>query len=910
MPFNRAHSLTLLTLTTALGAAPAFAETDQRLWNCNLTPTDEWECDVNEALMEGSDELDQRPSPGSQVDTDKHVDTRASQPEPSPSVPATTPASTEATADASAPEESVANAAPKTGQAPPQAQTGSAQWDCNAEGERWACASQPVAANRTPKPGDVDSTALAQTGAQPWAHLDWYLWSPGEAGYGGTCSGRYIEPELNLIEANTPTEQQTIFLDALRSTTILGGTTQLEGGINVRQGGRLLSSDSAEYDPESRQASLFGQVRYREQGMLMVADQADADLNAGNASFTNAQYVMHDRHMRGSAERIARHGDSRVTLDNGMITFCDPGSNAWSIAAQKLELHTQEGYGEAYHARLEVADIPILYLPYFYFPIDDTRRTGFLYPSLGYSSSDGLDIATPYYFNLAPNYDDTLTPRYIEERGLVLENEFRYMNRWSMNRLATAYIADDNDYGDERWALGVYHDGNPFRNWYSSIDYSRTSDRKYLDDLGTTNLEIPNADDLSQRGEIRYQRPSWQFIGRVHQYQTTDNGVEPYERVPQLLVQGEQIVAGQDTRAAYLAEYAYFDRDNTTLTGIDKIVGSRVHLRPSLRTKWERTWGYIKPRLTYWHSQYDLNNQPAGWANDPSVGVAVASLDTGLELERSYGALTQTLEPRLKLISAGEESQTELPNFDSARLDFDYSNLFHETGYSGNDSIAGTRQATLGLASGFYAEDGIEQGRIAMAQAHYFQDRDPNNGLRPGDRDGTETRSNIALLARWNLTPALRLAHDSEIDDNSPELLQQNYRLTYQPDDQRLLYFSYRDNSGSQFDDPWDEVRQTDVAFMWPLSPAWRMIGRWQEDLLRDENLETLLGLEYQSCCWKTRVTARHWVTDTDDVNTMETDTGLFVQFVLRGLGSFGQDGGRKFLEEITGNNEDAHETF
>ncbi|MBV1787327.1 LPS assembly protein LptD [Marinobacterium sp. D7] len=915
MPFNRAHSFKLvLAIAAAISATQVMAEDDQRLWNCNLNSAGEWDCEVNEQLMRET----QQPSRSTQPQTNPVSETAPSRDAEQP-----TPAET---AEVQPAPEAIAVSATPIVQARTEEQSGQAvdkaeqvvqsdnlaannQFECSALNGQWQC--QQNSRYQAATAAGMGTPAVVRSVPQLYTDLDWYTYSPGEAAYGGACPGEYREPDMDLNRAMSQSEQQTIFLEALRSSTVLGGVTQLEGGINMRQGGRLLSSDQAEYDPEARRATLNGNVRYREQGLLLIADSAEADLTEGNAGFHNAEYVMHQEHMRGEAQRIERFGDARVEMTEGRITFCEPGNNTWAIAADSLEIHTDEGYGEAYNATFEVADVPVLYLPYFYFPINDNRRSGFLYPKLGYSDSDGLDIATPYYFNLAPNYDDTFTPRIVSERGLVLENEFRYMNRWSMNTLSTAYIADDDKYGDSRWALGATHMGNPAERWFSKIDYRRISDDDYLDDLDTTNLEIANQDDLDQIGELRYQADTWQFVGRVHQYQTTDEDLEPYERVPQLQFSGRELALEQHLALDYLADVTAFDRNNGELTGRERITGTRAHLRPSLSYRWERPWAYLEPRATYWYSRYDLNDQPSGWNANPSLSTPILSLDSGLKFEREYSnALTQTLEPRIKLISAGKEDQAELPDFDSSRLEFSYYNLFHETGYSGNDNVAGTDQVTLGLSSGFYSALGIEQARLAIAQAYYFDDRDPASGLRPGDVDGTEDRSNLALLANWNITPSLQFRHDSELDEQDFELVRQNYRLTYQPDDIRLVYLSYRDNSGSRFDDPTEEIRQTDFAVRWPLAPTWNIIGRWQEDLLRSENLETLLGVEYVSCCWKVRLTGRKWVTDNDNSNNGDTDKGIFLQFVLRGLGSFGQDGGRGFLEDITGEKEDAHETF
>ena len=897
MPFDRSSSFKLmLAIAAALSATQAHADNDQQLWNCSLNASGEWDCDI-----------DARPlsRPSSTSATAKDTADRA----PTPTTPSAT-------------------SAPVTDPVPDERARGSATDSQNSAATDGASQPDPSTDTassqaRVTATGTAASQDQAPQVTLPYLHLDWYTYAPGDEGYNGVCSGEYREPDLNLMQANTPAEQQTIFLEALHSSTVLGGITQLEGGINMRQGGRLLSSDQAEYDPNKQLAALSGNVSYREQGLLLRADTATADLSQSNADFNNAEFVLHPQHLRGEAAQLARVGEERFVMDDGRVTFCEPGNSDWAISADELEIHTDEGYGEARHMTFEVADVPVLYLPYFYFPIDDRRRSGFLYPSLSYSDSDGYDIATPYYFNLAPNYDDTFTPRYVSERGMVLENEFRYLNDWSMNTLSTAYMPDDDLYGDSRWALGIEHNGNPYGRWYTRIDYQRISDDDYLDDLDTTNLDLANEDDLDQIAEVRYQADNWQFTGRVHQYQTIDDGTEPYESVPQLLFTGNETALDGDVRFNYQAEYTYFDRDNEDLTGSSKTVGGRLHLRPSISYSWERPWAWAKPSVTYWHSRYNLNDQPDSWSSSEDLSVPIFSVDSGLRMEREYGnGLVQTLEPRLKLISAASEDQSEIPDFDSSRLSFNYYNLFSDTGYSGNDRIAGTNQATLGLSSSFYNDSGIQQAQIAMAQAYYFEDRDEDTGLRPGDEDGTESRSKIALLASWNISPALTFTHDSAMDDEDMELVQQNYSLKYQPDDSRLLYLSYRDNTGFDYededdddDDYIDQVRQADLGFRWPLSPAWGIVGRWRQAMDYDVNLESLLGVEYSSCCWKIRLTGRQWIDDIDDTDDLddgdyERDEGIFLEFVLRGLGSFGQSGGREFLEDITGKEEDAHENF
>ena len=967
MPFNtRAAFKLTLAIAAAISTQGVQAqENAERLWSCNLTPSGEWDCEVNEELMQQEEHT---PAPQADTNTAASAPQEASDTTPveiesreaQAAAPATDPAATTAPATADTGDRATDPDAPPSIQWPepatastspampaPRAETeGTGGWQCTAAGEEWDCSRTEGAASPAQ---EVASATHVMTGqpewrceaaGQEWAcqqvtpqvqvrstassaatpvgqqELDWYAYAPGEAP--GVCTGRYIEPRINFLDDDRPLEQQPVYVNALTSTSRLGGTTQLEGGIEIQRGGRLITSNRGEFDQSTRNARLFGQVRYREQGLLLLGDQAEADMNSGDTRIINAHYVMHQQHMRGSADSITRYGDRRLQLDAGAITFCEPGSDAWQIAAKSIELNPETGRGVARGATFDVAGIPILYTPYLSFPIDDRRQSGFLYPSIGYSESDGVDISIPYYFNLAENYDDTLTPRYIGERGLLLENEFRYMNRWSHNTLSTAWMSDDNRYGDDRWLFGFEHQGTPYENLYSQIDFTRVSDYDYFEDLGTS-LDIQRDDHLDQLFQLTYRQQNWNLTLRSQSYQTLD-GTTPYERVPQLLLTGSQNRIGGLFNLNYQAEYTRFERDLDSIysptSDFSATVGDRLHLRPRLSYSLDRPWGFLRPAVTLWHSSYDLENERNdAYAESHSINATLFSLDSGLVLERNFDladtAYTQTLEPRLFLLhtSTDEQPNDEIPKFDSSQLDFSYYNLFSETGWAGNDRVADTSQATLGLSSALYNEQGVEKMRLAVAQAQYFADREYAG--RPGDdADGsTAGSSNLATLANWNITPNLRFTHDGEVDRDSYKFLEHNYKLSYLPDDQRLLYISYRDSIDK---DPDDGVKQLDMAFRWPLSRHWTGYGRWQHDLDNSENLETLLGVEYSSCCWKVRLTGRSWVVDPDtvDEDQFETDTALFLQFVFRGLGAFGQSGGREFLEEITGYDEDENGTF
>lgn len=949
MPFKK-HSAYRLSLAVAaiLCAPMVAAQTDERLWVCNLLPNGEWDCEVNELLMDAQGTPQPAlTSPSSSATTRPATPAAAAPvataPEPVTADAQVVPVSSEPAAEvqtfaiepptdfSGVPATPAADTSqvstdtqPHTAVSSTRARTANA-WECTAGFDgNWSCA-----------PGNAQAVSVAQLGRfntpiagasgvllnNPYAYLDWYPHTGTEP---MLCKGRYVEPEIAYLQSELADGEQPIYAEAdLSSADLQSGLARLTGGVKIQQGSRLFTSRYGEVDNSARTAFLEGDVTFREPGVLLVGQRAETDFNAGVSSFYSAEYVMHYEHLRGSAATITRYDDQRVRLESGAITYCEPGNNDWSIASGEITLHPDKGYGVAKHATFRVADVPVFYMPWFRFPIDDRRQSGFLYPSVGASKSDGFDFSIPYYFNIAPNLDDTLTVRYIEKRGLLLENELRYMNSWSHNELSLAYLSGDDRKDDEnRWLTGFKHSGSPAESWTSRIDYTRVSDNDYFADLGTS-LEVQRTDHLDQRGQLRYQGDGWNFLANLHQYQTiNDNLSSPYQRTPQLLLTGNERL-NRRASVDYQAEYVRFERDRkdffTNTSDIRRTDAQRVHLRPTFSHRNSRPWGYMNGALTLWHSSYDFDFPDGADSSDipSSVTAGIASLDSGLYFDRDFSfsgqSYSQSLEPRLMLLHVEKDNEqptlSQFRYFDSSQLSFSYNNLFDRYGWSGNDRVSATSQATIGVSSALYDNRGMEKARIAVAQAHYFQDRDGND-LRPGDISGTESSSNLALLAQWNITPNLRLRHDSEIDRDSFSMEEQNYQLAWRPDDENLFYFSYRDRVNSAIPSR-DRTRQSDIVFRSQINPQWGWIGRWQHDIANRQRLDTLLGLEYGTCCWKMRLTAREWLSSSNVRGSeAEYDRGIFVQFVLRGLGSFGGDGGRSLIEEITGFREKDDDNF
>ncbi|RTE66787.1 LPS-assembly protein LptD [Amphritea opalescens] len=710
-----------------------------------------------------------------------------------------------------------------------------------------------------------------------YASQDWYPIT----GASRACFGVYIEPD-DEIAAN---DNENLTVDADSSKTELGGLTQLEGNVELRQQGHFLRSNSAEVDQVSNQITMTGDIRYREPGLLLRGAQAQTNALTGETVISDADYIVHEQSLRGEAKRIIRLQDNRIRMEKSSYTTCSPSDESWQISSDSLVLDPNKGFGTARHATLEVAGTPVFYFPYLEFPIDDLRHSGFLFPSFGYSNDDGLEIATPYYFNLAPDYDDTLTPKIYTERGLLLENEFRHMNSYGQQALSTGLMFDDNEADRDRWLVGIDHTGYKGA-WSSQIDFNAVSDDDYFDDLGSS-LEVDRSNHLNRLAEATYSQQNWEATLRAHSYQTINDSDSPYQKMPQLQVKGSYSYdLGQEVVLSYLTDATQFDRDIEDLTGIDRVTGTRFHVQPSISVPMISSWGYLTPKLSYWLSQYELEDQIAGEDDSISRATGVFSIDSGLLFERQAGDYTQTLEPRLFALYSEKEDQQGIPDFDTAEADFSYEGLFRENRFTGLDKVSDNQQITAGIGSGFYREDGSEMAHVGLAQAYYFADRTVQlNGDTSVD---TEEQSNFAAEVYWNPYSKLRFSMDTELDRNDLSPLESNFKVRYTPAINKVINLSYRYR---------EDVRdQVEMSFIWPLSPEWTAMVRWQEDMENSQTPEALLGLEYANCCWKVRVAARQWIEDDSDG---QEDTALFLQFILKGLGAIGN--GSNALQDIVG---------
>ncbi len=719
-----------------------------------------------------------------------------------------------------------------------------------------------------------------------------------------SCGGGYVDP-LAAVGRSTDPAGQPVHGDG-EFFEMEGNRARWHGGVSLRQGYRQLRADRAEYDLSSSMATLEGNVEFREPGIHLRGDSSEIDLISGAARLDNAAMVEHERHIHGSASQVRRRPDRMLELDQAEFTYCPPTDQAWRLRSRELQLDLERGIGKARGVRLEVADAPILYLPLLHFPIDERRMSGFLWPQLGRASNGGLDIATPYYVNLAPNYDLTVTPRAIADRGLMGQARARYLGpllgAWELD---SAYLQRDSEYRRDvpgrsgtRWLASVHQQGLVARRWRTHLEYTRVSDRDYFNEIGSSEMNLYQSTHLVQRGLLDYLGDDWQARLRVEQFQTLarDIALDPYKKLPSIGLQ--RVTAERDGRLnfLYLGEYSDFDHDS-------RITGQRLY--HELGLSYPRSWlsGFFRATAKYRRLDLRLDREVSvdGRSDDsPHVAAPLLSLDGGLfferELERGGGRLIQTLEPRLYYLWADYERQDGLPDFDTSQLTFSYSQLFRENRFAGYGRLNDANQLALGLATRILdPESGEQKLHASIGQLHYFEDQ--RVALQGGQGRSTASQSAVAAELAFQLWKTVQFRSSWLWDHKASQLDEAHQRLSWLRGRNHILHLGYNWRRYRGTDPRFGDINQFDVSAIVPLGENWLLFFQSLYDLEESDTVNDLVGIEYDSCCWRMRLLFQRNLNQTlgagqpggpARVGRVETRNAILLEFHLKGLGGVG----------------------
>ncbi len=692
---------------------------------------------------------------------------------------------------------------------------------------------------------------------------------------------------LDFYVADLPTEGDRAAADtqvhADRSRSTDGETYELDGDASIRQLDQLIRADRFTYEQTSTRWTATGNVRYQDRDMLMSAHDGSGTTTPSQGTLNGVRYQLLSSRGNGRAEVAVMRDADHADLTGTTFSTCPLDTPGWTFAAREMQLDQAEGVGKARDMTFRVGDVPIFWLPYATFPLDDRRKSGFLFPDFSYGDTRGLDITAPYYLNLAPNYDATLTPRLMTYRGLMLGGEFRYLFDHSRGMVELNLLPDDRESGGRR---SLFHWDNSTRidgTWGFSANINHASDDRYFEDFGRS-LNIAATSLLPSSAYLTGNGTWWSASIGGDEYQVTDptlpGSAAPYRRLPRLTFDAEQRF-GSMFDAGVKSELVSFSRE-------ESLEGRRLDLYPYIALPIERAAWFVRPELGYRYTGYDLDRD----TNDsPHRAVPIASLDAGMIFERDVSLFgngyTQTLEPRAYYLRVPYRDQDDLPVFDTQDVPFTFGQLFRPNRFVGADRQMDANNLTLALTSRLLdAADGRERVSASFGQIRYFDEqRVQLPGRPPTDYNGSTYVGEVDFRFndRWRATFSNQWNPNTDRTDLSAIGLQNRFGS------EGVFNFSYRFRR--------DFLEQLDSSVLVPLSPSWRLIARWNFSLLEDKTLEAFAGFEHESCCVAWRVLGRRYVHNIEG----DATNAIYFEVEFKGVGAFGQKAGDFLRRSVTG---------
>ncbi|MDH5534443.1 MAG: LPS-assembly protein LptD [Betaproteobacteria bacterium] len=705
------------------------------------------------------------------------------------------------------------------------------------------------------------------------------------------------QPTLILIPPSNE-DVVPLFIDADRIQGHNDKETEAQGDVRLRKRGQAMFADWLRYDKGRDEVRAAGNVRIEQGSDIVEGSRLEYNVETDRGVMDAPRYTLTprapglppgvgtprftDADARGRAERLLFEGVGRYRANRAEYTTCAPGNDDWFIRSGELFIDKGRDVGIARDASVVFLGQTILYSPYLSFSLHQQRKSGFLTPHYGSSSKSGIEFTLPYYWNIAPNRDATIAPRLLTKRGLLLNNEFRYLEPTYSGETRFEILPGDQQKDDAtRYALFVQHRQTLPYDWQGTLNVQKASDDTYFTDLSTqinlTSQVLLPREGILSRGGTWGHTGTYGFTAHIQRWQTLQADLlapvtPPYNRMPQLTftAQNEGILASDFD---LLSSYVHFE--HPTLAN-----GRRLLVYPSLSAPIHTSYAYVTPKVGMHLTHYALDRSTTTLP-DTTRALPIFSLGSGLVLERDaplFGkGIIQTLEPALYYVYIPFRDQSQIPNFESGLQDINFATLFSENQFSGNDRINDANQVTLGITSRLIdGQSGAENLRVGLAQRYYFW---PQRVTIPGVPPRSNQSSNSDLLAAASGTVARNWSADVGWQYNTDQSRSQRFNVgaRYQPQPGKVLNLVYRSTANS--------IEQTDVSAQWPLSNQWTAVARWNYSLRDRRTIEALGGFEYNGGCWVLRVVGHRFATA-----TREASTSLFVQLELNGISRIGSN--------------------
>ncbi|NOT15842.1 MAG: LPS-assembly protein LptD [Methylotenera sp.] len=646
---------------------------------------------------------------------------------------------------------------------------------------------------------------------------------------------------------------------------------RLSESIGEMRDASIVMSKSSEFSLQQRRA-MSSETFSKQLGNLQNQQIGSDNLlnNADNQDTLAISVVPTSSKARGDAKAIFFEGEDKKRLVGARYTTCAADVDDWYIKANEISINNYTDSGVAKHAHIEFKGVPLLYSPWLSFSFNNQRKTGLLTPIQGTTSRSGFEISTPFYWNIAPNMDATLAPRVLTKRGVQLQGEFRYLEDKFSGIDNLEYLPSDSLTHTDRYYANLKHQHRLAKGWSAGYSLEKVSDDQYFSDL-STRIVTTSRINLPQQFNVDYANNTWRFNAIAQKFQTLDNASYPYERLPQMTLSGTKYYGDLSTNL-----YTQLVAFDTNKDAPIKATGTRFTAYPSVSLPFNKPYGFVTPKIGIHHTSYSLNNVANNLESQQRT-LPIFSLDSGLFFDRDFKianrGYTQTIEPRLFYVYIPERKQADIPIFDTSESDLNFSSLFNENQFTGNDRINNANQLSFALTTRFIESDsGTQRLSASIGQRYYFADQKvalPGADFRQSNSSDIIAGINTYLKNSWNIDAFWQY----NTDDSKSVRTTLTSRYNPEPGKTLNLSYSYRRNLLDQFD----------LSGQWPLGKGWYGIGRTNYSLRESRIIESLAGLEYDAGCWQARSVVQRVSTATANANY-----ALFFQLELGGLASIG----------------------
>jgi LPS-assembly protein len=653
---------------------------------------------------------------------------------------------------------------------------------------------------------------------------------------------------------------------------------RFKGKVEIDSFNAKIKADEALLNRQTQTLNATGNVSFQDDNITVYSQSIQLNRVSNKLLIKNSTYQLNKVQGHGKAEKIGLGEKTGINLIESSFTSCPVDNEVWRIQASNIKITPDQSRGVIKHARFYIKDIPLLYLPYFSFPVNEQKQSGILYPSISNNSSTGMSVEQPIYWNIAPNYDLTFSPRLMTERGLQLKTEFRYLTENQSGQANIEYLSNDRDLDDNasRYFYRLVHSGQIGDNWRVNVDINGLSDDNYIVDLGSDYYNRADTHLYKTLG-VSYFTQDLDVTAQFRDFEVLGDHPDSYRALPEVRL-NYLTPLGLGAEFAVNSELAYFESGE-----LNNPTATRFHIAPTVRYPYRNEWSEFLAEATVLHTQYIQENiQNLALKKNVTRTLSQAKIYGSLAFERPahwFGAqATQTFEPKIQYLYTSFEDQSNIGLYDTTRLFNDFSGLFRGQEFTGLDRISDNNQITIGMTSRFIDKNNQERFKLSLGQIFYLKDNQVVDASKDDDRSALAAELDWKIGSKWYVNT------QAQVSTITDKIERSSLSIEYQLGKNKVLQINHRyvrDLSS-------EEINQVGITASWPLAKNWQWVGRWYHDLELNRTVESYTGVQYESCCWNISFVAQRNLSNRFDVNgsqsTNEFESSFRVYFTTRNL--------------------------